>query len=194
MARKETLKDGRKVVIKDLKMDDLGQLMDFYRSMPPEDRNYLRVDVTDEDVVRHRMKLMDTGCVFRIVALDGKRIVGDGALELSEEDWRQGQGELRVIVAKPYQHKGLGMLMMRELTNLAMQKNIDRIIVKMARPQVAARKICQRLGFREQHVLPDYVRDRTGHRQDLIIMTCDIKELWQEMEHFYGDSDWQRCR
>jgi L-amino acid N-acyltransferase YncA len=192
--KKEILKDGTKVIIRDLHLDDLDKLMDFYRSLPPDDRAYLKVDVTKRRVVEQRMKLIEVGTIFRIVALHGDQIVGDGMFEISKEEWRKHQGELRVIVARPFQRKGLGMLMFRELHSLAMKKDIDKIVVKMMKPQKGAINICKKLGFHEETVIPNYVWDQSDKPQDLIIMTCKPKNLWKELEHFYSDSDWRRCR
>jgi len=194
MEKTETLKEGTKVLIRNLTINDLDRMMKFYRSLPAEDRKYLRVDVTNRDVVAQRIKLIEQGNVFRIIALHGDDVVADGALEFPSEEWKRHQGELRAIVARPFQRKGLGMLMMRELYFLAAEKNVEKVVVKMMRPQVAARTICHRLGFREEYLLPDYVKDITGETQDLIIMTCNLKDLWKEIEHIYSDSDWERCR
>jgi ribosomal protein S18 acetylase RimI-like enzyme len=194
MQKLEILKDGMKVTIRDLSIKDLDRLMKFYIVLPPEDRKYLRVDVTNREVVEQRIKLIEQGDVFRIIALHGEDIVADGALELTKEEWRKHQGEIRVIIAKPYQHKGLGMIMIRELYHLAVQKNLEMIVAKMMRPQVAAQHIFRKLGFREELLIPDYVHDLEGKPQDLVIMTCDVKELWKELEHFYTDSDWERSR
>jgi len=194
MKKRETLKDGTKVSIKELAGDDLDRLMRFYHTLPEEDRKYLRVDVTNRDVVAKRIKLIELGNVVRVIALHDDEIIADGALELSAEEWRRHQGELRIIVARDYQHKGLGMIMMRELYFIAARKKVEKVVVKMMRPQKAARNICHKLGFREEHMIPDYVRDLNGQLQDLIIMTCDMEEFWKELEFFYMDSDWQRCR
>lgn len=194
MEKIETLKDEKKVTIRELQVKDLAKLMKFYSALPPEDRKYLRIDVTNKEVVQQRIELTKKGNVFRLIALHNNEIIADGALELSGEEWRRHQGELRVIVARPFQHKGLGMIMVRELYFLAVEKNVDQVIVKMMRPQVAAQRIFRKLGFREELLIPDYVRDMAGKKQDLIIMTCNIKELWKELEHFYTDTDWQRCR
>ncbi len=194
MEKIEALKDGTKVKIRELKVKDLDRLMKFFSSLPPADRKYLRIDVTKRDVVQRRIELTKEGNVIRLIALHNDEIIADGALELSGEEWRKHQGELRVIVARPFQHKGLGMIMVRELYFLAVEKNVDQAVVKMMRPQVAAQRIFRKLGFREELLIPDYVRDMAGKKQDLIIMTCDIKELWKELEHFYTDTDWQRCR
>lgn len=188
------LKDGAEIVIRSLSHDDLDKLMDFYRALPEDDRKYLRVDVTDRAVVSQRIKLMDSGGIFRVVALHGEEIIADGALELSTEEWVKHQAELRVIVARKYQLRGLGMIMMRELHLLAAQKKVERMVVKMMRPQLGARKICRKLGFHDETVLPDYVKDTKGETQDLIIMICDMNDFWKDLEDMYVDSDWQRHR
>ena len=194
MEKNEVLKDGTKVKVRELRFDDLDRLMKFYSDLTPEDRKYLRVDVTDRKIVEQRIKLMESEKVYRLVALLEDEIIADGALELSSEEWRKHQGELRVIVARSYQHKGLGMIMVREMYFLAVEKNVETIVVKMMRPQIAAQHIFRKLGFREEHLIRDYVQDLSGLKQDLLIMTCNIKDLWKEIESFYSDSDWQRCR
>ena len=194
MKKKETLKDGTKVEIRNLTIDDLDKLMEFYRSFSELDRKYLRVDVTDRHVVEQRIKLIKTGNLTRIIALKDNKIIGDGALELSQEEWRKHQGELRVIVSREYRRKGLGMIIMRELYFIAAGKNVKKIVAKFMRPQSAPRKILRKLDFHEEILIPGYVRDRAGKTQDMVIMTCDMKDLWKELEHFYSDSDWRRCR
>jgi len=194
MEKTEMLKDGKNVLIRSLTLKDLDKLMQFYRSLPPEDRKYLRVDVTNRDIVAHRIKHTERGKVIRIIALYKDKIAADGALELSGEEWRRHQGEIRVIVARPFRRRGLGMVMMRELYFIAAEKNVETVIAKMMRPQTAARTICRKLGFREELLLPEYVKDLSGKPQDLIIMTCDLHDMWKELDSLYSDSDWQRCR
>ena len=194
MQKIETLKDGTKVRVRDLKVKDMDRLMKFYSSLPSKDRNYLRVDVTNREIVQQRVEKPKKGNVYRLVAILKDEIIAVGTLELSGEEWRRHQGELRVIVSRPFRRKGLGMIMVRGLYFFAIEKNVDQLVVKMMRPQVAPRQILRKLGFREELLIPDNVRDMAGKKQDLVIMTCDIKDLWKELEHFYTDSDWQRCR
>jgi RimJ/RimL family protein N-acetyltransferase len=189
----EVLKDGSRVIVRNLRLDDLDELMKFYRSLPDEDRIYLKVDVTKRKVVRQRISLMETGNTFRIIAEQRGHIVADGALDLSEE-WGKVQGELRVIVTSDFQRKGLGTIMTRELYFIALKKNIEKIVAKIMKPQKAAQSICRKLGFRREAVMRDYVKDQEGEPQDFVIMTIDTKKLWEELEYFYRSGDWQRCR
>jgi L-amino acid N-acyltransferase YncA len=192
--KKEYLKDGTEIIIRKLKLSDLDSLMEFYGELPLNDRKYFRVDVTRRDVVEQRIKQTRQGNFIRLVALHDDRIVADGNLEMSAEEWRKDQGELRTIVAKNYQHKGLGTIMLRELYYLAAQNNVKNVIVRIMRPQTAARAICHKLGLREETIIPDYVRDISGQKQDMIVMKGDMKEFWEELEHFYQASDWRHHR
>jgi L-amino acid N-acyltransferase YncA len=120
--------------------------------------------------------------------------VADGSLERSPEEWKKHVGELRLIVAQPYKRKGLGRLMARELFLLAASAKMEEILVRMMRPQKAARSIFHRLGFRQEVVLPDYVVDLKGEKQDMILMRCDLEALWREMEDSLATDDWERTR
>lgn len=194
MKKIETLKDGSNVLIRELSLDDLDRLMNFYQGLPEDDRKYLRVDVTDRAVVSKRIRLIESGKIIRIVAFHEDAIVADGALELSPDEWNRHVGELRVIVDRKFQRRGLGMLLMRELYFLAARKKVEKLVVRMMRPQEGARKICRRLGFHDETILPDYARDVTGKPQDLVIMTCNMNEFWKDLEEEYEDSDWRRHR
>jgi ribosomal protein S18 acetylase RimI-like enzyme len=194
MDKIEKLKDGTEVTIRRLAPDDLDRLMDFYLALPLEDRKYLKFDVTDRKVVAKRLRRVETGDDIRIVAIHGGLIVASGAIELSGEAWSKHQGEIRVIVARPFQKRGLGSIMIRELYFIAVQNQLQTIVARMMRPQVGAQKIFRRLGFRETSLLADFVKDIKGEHQDLIVMACDVKDLWKELDRLFSESDWQRCR
>ena len=194
MDKTERMKDGTEVTIRRLVANDIDRLMEFYGSLPEEDRKYLKFDVTDRKVVAKRLRRIESGDDIRIVAVHGGVIVASGALELSGEAWSKHQGEIRVIIARPFQHRGLGAIMIRELYFIAVQNQITTIVARMMRPQAGAQKIFRRLGFREGSMLPDFVKDLGGESQDLIIMRCEVKDLWRELDRLFSESDWQRCR
>jgi L-amino acid N-acyltransferase YncA len=194
MDKTERMKDGTEVTIRRLVPNDIDKLMEFYASLPKEDRRYLKFDVTDRTVVAKRLRRVESGDDIRIVAVHGGVIVASGALELSGEGWSKHQGEIRVIVARPFQHRGLGKIMIRELYFIAVQNQITTIVARMMRPQAGAQTTFRRLGFREETMLPDFVKDIQGGSQDLIVMTCDVKDLWRELDRTFSESDWQRCR
>jgi L-amino acid N-acyltransferase YncA len=194
MAKQITLKDGTEVLIRELGTDDLDRSLAFFKALPPEDRIYLRNDVTSRDVVEQRLQTARARGVERLVMIVDDQIVADGSLESDGYRWKNHVAELRLIVARDYQRRSLGMILARELYLLAASKRVEEIVVKFMAPQTGARKIVGKLGFREEAVLPDYVKDIDGEKHDLIIMRCQLQQLMGEMEHYFAETDWQRSR
>jgi len=188
------LKDGAEAIIRKMRKEDLDKSLAFFRALPAEDRKYLRRDVTKREVVAERINTIKSGRVKRLVAVLDNEIIADGSLGSETDEWQEHIGEIRLIVARSFKRKGLGMLMARELYLLATRKKVEVIVVKMMRPQVAAISIFHRLGFSEDATLTDYVEDLSGSKQDLIVMRCDLKALMKEMEDYIADSDWERTR
>jgi len=195
MDKKEILRDGTEITVRNITMDDLENYMRFFRSLPPSDRKYLRINVTDDNLIKERIKQIRSGNFFRIVALKDGQIVASGALELHADDWvNKHHAELRVIVSSPYQRRGLGLIMNRELYLIAAQHDVKKVIAKMMKPQTGAVKILKKLGFREESLTPKYVQDQDDNTQALLIMTCDMTDFWKELESLYHSTDWKRCR
>jgi len=192
--KKVRLKDRTELLIRNMMPEDLDLSLAFFQALPEEDRDYLRRDVVRREVVEKRIRELRERDVMRLVAVADDQIVADGSLERSPEEWKKHVGELRLIVAQPYKRKGLGRLMARELFLLAASAKMEEILVRMMRPQKAARSIFRRLGFHQEVVLPDYVVDLKGEKQDMIIMRCDLEAVWREMEDFLATGDWERTR
>ena len=130
MKKKVTLKDGSQVMIRSLKKDDVKKSIEFFKSLPSSDRIYLRSDVTNPKVVRNRIRDLETHREKALIALDGDQIVADGSLELEIHGWKEHLGEIRLVVARPYQRKGLGLLIARELYFIAASQKVEEIIQK----------------------------------------------------------------
>jgi L-amino acid N-acyltransferase YncA len=177
-----------------MRPDDVQASFDFFQKLSGDDRKYLRVDVTDWEIVEDRVNEIGSGKVVRLVAEDNQEIVGDGGLELSGHGWGENIAEIRLIVANAFQRTGLGTKLARELHLLAAQHKVDRIVARLMRPQIGAHRILRSLGFHEEFLIPEMVRDRTGQWQDMIIMRCNLTDLWREMESLLEYSDWQSLR
>jgi len=188
------LKDGTGLTVKRMTLKDLDKLMDFYSTLPPSDRKYLRIDVTDRDAVKKRLGDAEQADEIRLLVLKGDKVIARGDLELAHDDWRKNQAELRLIVARDYQRKGVGLLLARELYHQALENGVKTLVAKMMKPQTGARNMVKKLGFQKESIIPDYVEDQFGRLQDLVIMTCDMNNFWKELEQSYKDTDWSRCR
>jgi RimJ/RimL family protein N-acetyltransferase len=189
-----TLKDGRQVTLRSMHPSDVDRSYEFFCALPEEDRKYLRVDVTRRRMVERRTTEVDRSRIERLVVVYDDEIVADGALHLEGHGWGDNVAEIRLIVARDWQRYGLGTLLARELFHLASQYRVDRIVARLMRPQAGAHRIMKRLGFSEEFLIPEHVRDQDGTWQDLIIMRCPLEDLWREMESEFETLDWRRHR
>jgi len=183
------LKDGKDVLIRAMKREDQEASLAFFRALSEADRVSFRRDLATLAAIEERMREMEEGTVQRLEAVADTTIVADGALELSHFGWERHIAELRLFVATLYQHKGLGMLMAGALYDVAASAGIEELVVKMMATQTAALRIFHKLGFRQEAVFRDYVKDLKGSRRDLVLMRCSLHDLWEKYEDFVHETD-----
>jgi L-amino acid N-acyltransferase YncA len=81
------------------------------------------------------------------------------------------------------------MLIAGALYDFAVSAGIEEMVVKIMPHQTAALRIFQKLGFHQEVVLRDYVKDMKGSRKDLVLMRCRLEDLWQKYEEFLHETD-----
>ncbi|NCO40659.1 MAG: hypothetical protein AUJ96_11710 [Armatimonadetes bacterium CG2_30_66_41] len=185
-----SLKNGVKLVLRPMEAEDVQALLEFFRALPLEDRQFLKHDVCATDVIQERADRLDYESVLPILAVtEAGRIVGDATLHVEQHGWSRHVGEIRCVVARDFQRTGIGTLLCRELFANAQQRGLDKIVAQMAEDQVGAQKVFQRLGFHKEAVLENHVTDLAGNKRNLILMSNHVDELWQQVENLYLQMD-----
>jgi RimJ/RimL family protein N-acetyltransferase len=179
-----SLKSGQKLTLRLLKGDDIEPLVMFFKSLPEEDRMYLRSDVTKRENILRRFGDINYDKVYPVIALDRDRIVAIGSLWRAEFGWMRHLGEIRVVVASDFQRKGLCTILTREIFFHALTTDLYKIQAEVMEDQVGAVNAFERLGFKKETVLRKHVTDIHGKRENLVIMSLDIQEMWYLMEDF----------
>lgn len=189
MGKTYKLKDGTQVLVRPLAADDLQKSLAFFRGLTPEERLYLRVDVTDEAVVKKRIENSGLMDVKRIVAEIENEIVADAGLELRPHGWERHLADFRLIVSPRYRRLGLGMIMAEELYEMGLQEQIEEMVIEIMAPQLSAKKIFHRLGFKDDVIIKNFVKDINGKKQDLILMRCNLEEIWDQIEAYFKEEE-----
>lgn len=163
--------DNAPMTIRPMVPEDQDALRDFFRSIPPEDRFYLKDDVTDPTIIARWAQSLDYSRVLPLLAfLDGV-IVGDGTLHHRRAGARQHIGEVRVVVHPGYRNRGVGRALLHQLIDLAGDKGLKQLLFEVvADTELAARHTAQVLGFVPVAMLPAHVHDVSGQPHDLLIM------------------------
>ncbi|MBM4275341.1 MAG: GNAT family N-acetyltransferase [Deltaproteobacteria bacterium] len=169
------LKDGTKVILRPMVKEDRDKLLDFFRRVDDKDLLFLRNDVRDPKVIDHWVNNIDLTKVFPLLAeVDGK-IVGDVTLHMRKVGWKRHLGNVRVVVAKAYQNKGLGTLLVNEIIELAEEFGLEKLVAEIHLTATAALTMFKHAGFSTKAVFEDLVKDPYGRSSDLVVMVCDVQ-------------------
>ncbi len=180
--KKVKIKEEIVVDLRPMVKDDLELLVEFFKEIPVEDRQFLKDDVMQRSTIERWVAGLDYSNTLPILALHKDKVVGDATLHQQKIGWSRHVGEIRLVVAKTYQDKGLGHVLAREIFHHAMELGLEKIMVQTMDRQARARAVFSKLGFKKEAVLKDHVKDVAGKRQNLVIMTHDVVDLWRSME------------
>ncbi len=180
----EKLRDGTHVLLRPMADGDQSRVKAFYKGLPEEDRLFLRDDVTRDEVVDRWFAELNYERVLPILALtrDESAVIACATLHRYPQGWQRHIGEIRIVVARPFQRRGLGSVMARVIVSEALKAGLDKLIAAMMTDQQGARRAFNLLGFIPEATLKDHVMDLRGRTHDLIIMTRNVRALWEELE------------
>ncbi len=182
-----SLRDGTSVTVRPLTAADAKALLEFYRSLPEEDRLYLKDDVTKPDWLRRFVAAVESGEVVSLLAERAGKVVAEATLYRPLRGWSMHVGEIRVSVAPALRRDGLGTAVARELVKVATRTGVEKIVIQVVENQVGARKMFRKLGFRQEAVLHGHVKDINGAKRNLILASNDVSHIWDAMEALVAD-------
>jgi L-amino acid N-acyltransferase YncA len=180
--RTVNLKDGTPAVLRLMTPADAGPIAAFARSLPEDDLLFLRMDITDPEAVAHWVRNLEAGLTTTVIAEAGGLIAGYAALVQNRVGWQRHLGEIRTQVALPFRSQGLGRALAGEIFSLARGRGLRKIVAQMTPDQKGARATFERLGFRAEALLQDFVVDHSGRTRDLLVMGYDVTGLTEHVD------------
>jgi L-amino acid N-acyltransferase YncA len=168
---------GNEITIRLMTLEDGEELLAFARALPERDLLFLSIDITRLEVVEGWVRRIEEGRTFTVMAEAEGKLIGHGTLYLSELSWTRHMGEIQLLISPAYRGGGLGHLLANEVFIIAQHLGLQKIIARMAADQKGALQIFERLGFKAEALLADFVIDREGRTHDLIVMSHDVTGL-----------------
>ncbi|MFO7767671.1 MAG: GNAT family protein [bacterium] len=176
------LKDGTEVEFRIMTEDDLPALIQFFQSLPEEDRLYLRSDTSVPENVRRRYGELDYDRLFPLLAWVGDRLIGMATIWRAPFGWTRNLGEVRIVVGRDFQRKGLATIFSREIFFQALKQRLYKLQAELMDSQESAIAAFEKLGFHREATLKKHVTDVKGYRRDLVIMSFDVEDMWCVIE------------
>lgn len=165
---------GTKITLRLMSADDGDAVLEFARSLPENDLLFLSFDITDESFVGNWTKRIEKRNWHTLLVESENKLVGHGSLIQTEQVWSRHLGEIILLLSPEMRGKGLGNLLAGELFVKAEDLGLQKVVARMASEQKGAIVVFEKLGFKIEALLADYVIDRHDRTHDLMAMSYDI--------------------
>src|SRR5205085_5590255 len=112
-------------------------MMRFTDSLTPDDMMYLRLDISQPEVLDEWLQNSQNGKSITVLALDEDgEVTGYCSLHRNLKSWTRHIGEIRVFVSSEMRGIGLARRLVNEIFQIAKQQNVQRLVVNIARDQL----------------------------------------------------------
>ena len=165
--------------------DDGPEMLAFASELPQHDILFMRRDITTQKGINKWVRDLEGGTIYSILAEDAHGICGYSTILRNDLEWSQHVAEVRVTTSERARGYGLGRLLTREAFNIALSLGIEKLVARMTTDQTAARELFHELGFHNEALLKDHVKDRNGELHDLLLMACDV-QMFLSTRNAYG--------
>lgn len=174
--KKLSLSDGQTFAIRMMEPSekDRSAILKFASALREEDLLYLRTDITDPMVVSEWVRNLESGHTTTIVAESNDEVAGYASVHREPARWTRGIGELRVNAAQRFRGIGLGRALVAEAFSLGKTMGLRKLCGVLTPEQHGARTAFERLGFRVEASLQDWVEDRRGRLHDILVLTYEL--------------------
>jgi len=153
---------------------DRETFLAFMRGQPEDDLFFLLVDVTTPEGLEHWMRDLEEGRNITVLAEENGTLLGYSSLHHGQTRWTRHLGEIRLLMAPDQRGRGVGRLLGHEVFSIAHDLDLQHLVVRVASEQKSARRLFERLGFHMEALLADWVIDRQGETEDLVLMSYDV--------------------
>ncbi len=171
---RELTLEGGSVTLRLMEPSDRDAILSFARKLPPDDLLFLRLDITAPEGMAEWVNNVQAGRTITVLAEQGGAVVGYASVHHNDAMWNRHIGEIRVNIGAEFRKQGLGRRLVEEVFAIARDVGLRKITAQMTPDQKGARVTFERLGFRPEALLADFVVDREGKTRDLLIMTQDL--------------------
>lgn len=175
------LKDGTGVTLRPLEPGDERPLHALFGRLSEDDLWFLNHDVTDAELIRSWIGHLDVERVISLVALLEGRIIANAALMMKRFGAKSHIGKVRITVDPAFRERRLGTWMLLDLGNAAIAIGLRILVMRLTQDRDAAIiQSVDKLGYRQEAVLKNYVLDSQGNPHSLVIMVKRLPMPWEE--------------
>lgn len=161
--------------------DDVAE---FASGLPNHDLLFLSRDIQEPKVLSAWRSSIEAGDIVSIVARKDGEVLGTTAIVTDKHSWSSHVGELRVLVSPAARSTGLGRHLIQESFLIGLELGLEKLTVRMTLDQEGAMAVFEELGFRREAMFKDHVKDASGRKHDLLIMSHDVEGFLSQKQAY----------
>jgi L-amino acid N-acyltransferase YncA len=171
-----TAKDGRKVVLRTIRWEDLDDCIDFINSLVEEGAEILRdTNVTREeeaDWLGSRLARIEKRQLIGVVAEVNGKMIANSEVE-KRSSFMSHMGYLGIAIRKGYRGIGIGSRLIQTLINESKVMGLEILVLDVFDVNQPAKALYKKMGFKEVGRIPKGIH-KNGKYMDLIRMTREL--------------------
>lgn len=156
----------------------------FADQLEDEDLLFLSRDIREPKVIQAWSRNLESGDIVTIAAMRQGEIVGTTAVVQDKLSWSSHVGELRILVRPDARDISLGRTLIQESFLMGLDLGLEKLTVRMLLGQDRAITVFEEMGFRTEAMFRDHVKDRSGKKFDLLIMSHDVAGVQSRMQAY----------
>lgn len=170
-----TLNDGRQLCVKCPNVDDAEKLLNTYRKACSESRNLSR-DISDFDITVEREELYIRAIinspihVMLSAFIEGENVGSADIFPKSALSRDRHRCTLGIVLLDKFTGLGIGTILINELFKIAKSLNYEQMELTVVSHNIKAKKLYEKLGFKQVGVIPHGQKYSDGSYADLIHM------------------------
>ncbi|MEX0783901.1 MAG: GNAT family N-acetyltransferase [Dehalococcoidia bacterium] len=175
--RRVALRGDRSIDLRLMGAADRDPMVDFARALPADDLLFLRSNITEPAAVDGWLANVADGRTVTVLGVEGDVIGGYASVHLNQAEWMRHVGEIRLLTGTGFRSAGLGRALASEIFAVASILGLRKLGAQMTLDQAGARATFERLGFKPEALLTDWVMSTDGRTRDLLVMAYDVEGL-----------------
>jgi len=169
-------KDGREVIIRSVKWEDLDNLVDFINSLVDEDADILRSSkVTRSEEAewlgKRLARVANSELIDAVAEVEGK-VVANSEVE-KRSDLMSHVAYVGIGVKSDYRGIGIGTQVMKVLIEESRKAGLKILVLDHFETNKTARRLYEKMGFRETGRTPKGIY-KNGNYIDVVRMTLEL--------------------
>jgi len=171
-----TAKDGRRVVLRSIRWEDLDDCLEFINSLVEEGADILRdTEVSREEEAEwlgRRLARIDKGEIIDVVAEVKGKMVANSEVE-KRSSLMSHVGSLGIAIKSGYRGIGIGTKIMQTLIEASKKAGLKILVLDVFDINETAKALYKKMGFKEAGRIPKGIYKK-GKYIDLIRMVREL--------------------